>query len=89
MTAVRYIKAFPSKINLMRLHPRGMLTKKLGICNYRLSRARKSVECSFVILNAKFKIFEGPIHCKEETVNSAIKSSISLQNFIRIGEGLF
>jgi hypothetical protein len=37
----------------------------------------------------KFKIFEGPMCCKEETVNSVFKASVVLHNFIRTQEGLF
>jgi hypothetical protein len=66
-----------------------MLTNIRHIFNYRLSRAQKSVESAFGILNAKFKIFEGPICCKEETVNSIIKASVVLHNFIRTRELLF
>jgi hypothetical protein len=54
-------EAFPLKINLRRPYPRRMLTLKRHIFNYRLSRARKSVERAFGILNTKFKIFEGPV----------------------------
>jgi hypothetical protein len=53
------------------------------------SHAQKTVECAFGILNAKFKIFEGPICCKEETANSIIKASVVLHNFIRTWEGPF
>lgn len=62
MTAVKYIKSFPSKINLMRFHSRRMLTNKLRMCKYRLSRARKIVECSFVLLNAKKKLWMKPLN---------------------------
>jgi hypothetical protein len=41
-------ESFPLKINLMRPYPRRMLTNKRRIFNYRLSRARKSVECALV-----------------------------------------
>jgi hypothetical protein len=58
-------EVFPFKINLMRPYPRRMLTNKRRIFHYRLSLARKSVECAFGILNAKFKLFEGPMCCKE------------------------
>jgi hypothetical protein len=82
-------EAFPSKINLMRPYSRRMLTNKRHISNYRLSHAQKIVEFAFGILNAKFKTSEGPICCKEETVNSIIKASVVLHNFIRAWEGLF
>jgi hypothetical protein len=76
--------AFPLKVNLMRSYPRRMLTTRRCMFNNRLTHARKIVECTFGILNAKFKIFEGPICCKEETVISIVKASVVLRNFIRI-----
>jgi hypothetical protein len=81
-------EAFPLKVNLMRPYPRRVLTNKRRIFNYRLSRLRKSVECAFGQLNAKFKISEGPMCCKED-VNSAIKASVVLHNFIITRDGLF
>lgn len=65
------------------------MTNKRRIFNYRLPRARKSAECAFGTLTAKFKIFEGPMCCKEETVNSVIKASVVLHNLIIIREGIF
>jgi hypothetical protein len=50
----------------MRTYSSRMLDKKIRMFNYRFSRARKIVECIFGTLNAKFKIFEGPMCCKEE-----------------------
>jgi hypothetical protein len=82
-------QVIPLKINLMRSYPRRVLTNKRRIFHYRLSRARKSIECAFGILNAKFKIFEGPMCCKEEIVNSAIKTSVVLHNIVGTREGLF
>jgi hypothetical protein len=74
----------PLKINTMKPYTRRMLTN-----NYRLSHLQKSAQCAFGILNAKFKIFEGPICCKQETVNSVGKAYVILHNFIRIQKGLF
>jgi hypothetical protein len=82
-------QAFPLKINLMRPYPGRMLTNKRRTFHYKLSHARKSVEYAFGIQNAKFKISEGPLCCKEETVNSIVKASVVLRNFIRTQEGLF
>ncbi|GFG35212.1 hypothetical protein Cfor_01316, partial [Coptotermes formosanus] len=77
-------EAFPLKFNIMRPYPRRMIINKRRIFNYRLSRARKSVECAFGILTAKFKIFERPICCKEHSAISIVKASVLLRNFIRI-----
>ncbi|KAJ8954950.1 hypothetical protein NQ318_000380 [Aromia moschata] len=59
------------------------------VFNYRLSRGRRSVECAFGMLVSKFRLFEGPICCKEETINSVIKAACVLHNFIRIKQGIF
>jgi hypothetical protein len=40
-------------------------------------------------LPAKFKIFKGPICCKEETAISIVKASVALHNVIRTQERVF
>jgi hypothetical protein len=60
-----------------------MLANQILIFDYRLCHARKSVKCMFGIFTAKFKIFEGPICSKEETVISCIKVSVACHSFIR------
>jgi hypothetical protein len=82
-------EACPLKINVTRPYARRMLTNNRRIFSHRLSRARKSAERAFGILNAKLNIFERSICCKEETVNSVFKASVVLHNFIRTREGLF
>jgi len=59
------------------------------VFNYRLSRGRKSVECAFGMLVSKFRLFEGSICCKEETINNIIKAACVLHNYIRIKQGIF
>jgi hypothetical protein len=68
--------------------PENNATKQKTTLNYRLSRVRKNIECTFVILNAKFVLFEGPVCCKQETVNSVVKRSVVLHNSSTIGKGL-
>ncbi|GFG36521.1 hypothetical protein Cfor_11855 [Coptotermes formosanus] len=82
-------ETFPLKVSLMRRYPRRMPTNKRRIFNYRLSGARECVECAFGILTATFKISEGPICCKKETVILIVKAFVLLHNFIRIREGVF
>jgi hypothetical protein len=50
-------EAFPLSKHIMRPFPRMILTNERRIYNYRISRARKSVECAFGILVSKFRIF--------------------------------
>lgn len=82
-------EAFPLRKNIMRPYPQRVLNDKRRIFNYRLSRGRKSVECSFGMLVSKFRVFESPIACGEECVDNIIKAACVLHNFIRIKEGRF
>ncbi|XP_060876779.1 uncharacterized protein LOC132949746 [Metopolophium dirhodum] len=82
-------EAFPLTKYIMRPYPKRSLDNKKRVFNYRLSRGRKSVECAFGMLVSKFRLFEGPICCKEETINFIIKAACVLHNFIRIKQGIF
>lgn len=82
-------EAFPLKKNLMRPYPQRILDNEKRIYNYRLSRARKSVECAFGMLVSKFQIFQRSILCQEKTAISVIKAACVLHNFIKIIEGKF
>lgn len=80
-------EAFPLRKNIMRPYPQRVLDDTKRIFNYRLSRGRKSVECSFGMLVSKFRVFETPIACGEECVDNIIKAACVLHNFIRTKEG--
>lgn len=82
-------EAFPLNNNIMRPYPRRNLTNAKRIFNYRLSRARKSVECSFGMLVSKFRIFEKQIQCEPDKVIHIVKAACILHNFIRIHDGCF
>lgn len=82
-------EAFPLKRNLMRPYPQRNLDNDKRQFNYRLSRARKSVECGFGMLVAKFEIFQKPMCCGRETAIDVIKAACILHNFIKHKEGKF
>lgn len=82
-------EAFPLRKNIMRPFPKKVLDDKKRIFNYRLSRGRKSIECAFGMLVSKFRIFETPIACGQNTVDNIIKAACILHNFIRSTEGRF
>lgn len=55
-------EAFASNTNLLRPFPGRVLNDDRRIFNYRLSRARQHIECSFGILSKKWRIFQASIH---------------------------
>ncbi|XP_065584575.1 uncharacterized protein LOC136043591, partial [Artemia franciscana] len=77
-------EAFPLKMNIMRPFPGGLSVadRQKRVYNYRLSRARLVVENAFGILAARWRIFNSPINCKVETVDSIVKACCCLHNFV-------
>lgn len=51
--------------------------------NYRLSRARMVVECSFGSINSKFRILQKPIETNVENAVHIVKAITLLHNIIR------
>jgi hypothetical protein len=68
-------EAFPLSENLMRPYPKRSVTGKYEnkIYNYRLSRARETVECSFGILASRFRVFRKPFEIKVDSVDKVIR----------------
>lgn len=58
------------------------LALKESVFNYRLSRARRVVECTFGIMSAVWRIFKSPPRTKLPTSLKIIKAIICLHNFI-------
>lgn len=82
-------EAFPLAEHIMKPYPRRHLTNEKRIFNYRLSRGRKSVECSFGMLTSKFRVFEIPICCDVNKTDRIVQAACVLHNFIRIYDGVF
>ena len=80
-------EAFPLRNNLMRPYARRQLDYSKRIFNYRLSAARRTVECAFGILTKKFGIFQKPIATNVELAEASIRSSCVLHNYTRQIEG--
>ncbi|XP_040285846.1 protein ALP1-like [Bufo bufo] len=57
------------------------------VLNYRLSRARRVVECAFGILSNKWRFLHSPINLKLENAISAVKAVCCLHNFVRQRDG--
>lgn len=67
-------EAFPLRTNLMRPYPRGQLNNEKRLFNYRLSRARRTVEHAFGILVRKFGLFTHSISTGLKLAEASIKS---------------
>jgi hypothetical protein len=80
-------QASPLRNNLMRPFRRNEhdLSRSKRIFNYRLSRARMSVENAFGVLAAPWRIFCRPIDSKLETVNNITMACVCLHNYL-VGE---
>ena len=74
---------FPLKPWLMKPYPDRNLDENKRIYNYRLSRARRTIENAFGILSAKWHIFRRPIQASVETVEGIVKACICLHNYLK------
>jgi len=69
--------------NLLRPYGGTHLDKKKRIFNYRLTRARRYVECAFGILANKWRLFHRPLDINIKTAIWIIKAVTVLHNFVR------
>lgn len=80
-------EAFALHKNLLRPFPGRTLTDKKRIFNYRLSRARQYIECSFGIMSKKWRVFQTSILVEPETAVAITKACCVLHNFVWRREG--
>ena len=73
----------------MRPYPGRSLDEPRQVYNYRLSRARSTIENSFGILSAWWCIFRVPIHANVETVELITKAAICLHNYPQLTDNAF
>lgn len=76
-------EAFPVRTNIMRPYARRDIHYFKRVFNYRLSAARRTVECAFGILVRKFGIFQTNIATIVELAKGSIRSACVLHNYIR------
>ncbi|XP_044143939.1 protein ALP1-like [Bufo gargarizans] len=80
-------EAFALGEHLMRPYSSRGLSIARRVFNYRLTRARRVVECAFGILANKWRFLHSPIYFKLETAISAVKAACALHNFVRLRDG--
>ncbi|XP_029341081.1 uncharacterized protein LOC115033030 [Acyrthosiphon pisum] len=80
-------EAFALHSNLLRPYPGRGLNDTKQIFNYRLSRARRTVECTFGVLANKWRVLHTPIQVEPDFVDEIIKSCCVLYNFVRRRDG--
>lgn len=74
--------AFSLHTNLMKPYPERSLTQNRRIFNYRLSRARRTVENAFGILANRFRVLLNPIPLAVEKVEIITYACVLLHNFL-------
>lgn len=76
-------EAFPLRTYMMRPYPRRLLNdENKRYFNYRLSRARMTIECAFGIAASKFRILLKCIETKVENADHIVKAICILHNVI-------
>jgi hypothetical protein len=64
------------------------LSVEKRVFNYRLSRARRFIECTFGILANKWRIFHRPLNVDPRLANLIIKTCCTLHNYVRDRDGV-
>lgn len=80
-------EAFGLSTNIMRPYGGNNLSAEKKIFNYRLSRARRYIECTFGILTNKWRIFHRPLNVHTELAKSIVRTCCVLHNFVRSRDG--
>eukprot|EP00795_Rhopilema_esculentum_P003600 gene3600-13019_t len=76
-------EAFPLKETIQWPYPGKKLTEKLGIFNYRLSRARRVFENAFGILSGRLRFLRAPIQAQPDKAAKNVLAAIALHNWLK------
>ncbi|XP_034236584.1 protein ALP1-like [Thrips palmi] len=79
-------EAFPLTKYMMRPYPKRELTDEKRIFNYRLSRARRTIENSFGILAARWLLLQKPLSMSPDNLEAVFKALVCLHNFLMMSE---
>lgn len=82
-------EAFPLNSYIMRPFPGKGLSEKQLVFNYRLSRARRTIENAFGILASRWRVLKGCIIAEAHTVKIITGATVCLHNFIMTEEGRY
>ena len=74
--------AFPLKSYMMKPYSGNQSDVTKRVFNYRLSRARRTIENTFGIATSRFRIFRRPIIANESTANSITRAVVALHNYL-------
>lgn len=80
-------EAFALGEHILRPFPEKNLTHEKKVFNYRLSRARRFVECAFGILANKWRVFHCPSDVSVDLSDTIVKAYCILHNFVRRQDG--
>lgn len=80
-------EAFPLEENLMRPYPDSQIDDDRRVFNYRLSRARRTIENKFAILANRWRILRQDIRASPYTVDLIVWQTVILRNFLRTLDG--
>ncbi|KAJ8936208.1 hypothetical protein NQ314_012457 [Rhamnusium bicolor] len=80
-------EAFTLNTHFLRPYPRNNMNDQHRIFNYRLSRARRLVECTFGILSNKWRIFHTSMTISPDFAMLVTKAACVLHNFVRARDG--
>lgn len=78
--------AFPLHQNIIRPFPGTNLGFEKNIFNYRISRARRTIESSFGILSQRWQILRNTIQSSVETCELLVQATIVLHNYLQNSE---
>ena len=80
-------EGFPLKEYLLGQFPRRLLRTREKVFNYRLSRARRIVECAFGVLSSKFRLLRTEIAVYVNRAEKLVKACCIIHNILIDKEG--